>query len=98
MRGFAHVRRLRRGSWDNMEPLACPDENILTEFAEASLEGDPARAIGEHLDSCDRCRRTGPRGLPGRLFASRLRNSGPAFRHYSMPIGRGIEIGLQYEV
>jgi KUP system potassium uptake protein len=43
-------------------------------------------------------RRHGILSLPGRLFAFMLRNSAPAFRHYSMPVERVIEIGLQYEV
>jgi KUP system potassium uptake protein len=43
-------------------------------------------------------RRHGILSIPGRLFAFMIRNSAPAFRHYSMPVERVIEIGLQYEV
>jgi KUP system potassium uptake protein len=43
-------------------------------------------------------RRHGLLSIPGRLFAFMMRNSAPAFRHYSMPIERVIEIGMQYEV
>jgi KUP system potassium uptake protein len=43
-------------------------------------------------------RRHGILSFPGRLFAFMMRNSAPAFRHYSMPVERVIEIGLQYEV
>jgi KUP system potassium uptake protein len=44
------------------------------------------------------CHRHGLLSIPGRLFAFMMRNSAPAFRHYSMPVERVIEIGLQYEV
>jgi KUP system potassium uptake protein len=43
-------------------------------------------------------RRHGLLSIPGRLFAFMTRNSAPAFRFYSMPVERVIEIGLQYEV